>query len=292
VPTSPIPESPSSASRADGGESVPTRPPTIFRHRRTAPTAGVDGQGPVTATVPHARRRWQGRSRLAKAAGAVVLLGTVGGLLVANRGSSAEAGYRTTTVGAHPVDQELDRVGTVEPVAQASVNFPVDGTVRSVDVTVGDQVTVGQQLARLDTASLDAAVADAQAALDAAELTLERALNGEDVSSAGAAPGAATPAGASTTDSNIATLVAYTTTAARTDDPELAAAQQAVLDAQRQVDTDLANAQQALDDARSICASLTAPPEPAAQPDTTSTPDATDAGVAPSDPDSTDPVAA
>lgn len=112
---------------------------------------------------------------------AAVLLGA--GVVAAQQGSSAgEGGYRTATVASHPVDQTLDRVGTIEPVSQASLAFPVGGTVAAVDVALGDQVTVGQQLARLDTTSLDSAVAEAQATLDQAELTLERALDGEDVS--------------------------------------------------------------------------------------------------------------
>jgi HlyD family secretion protein len=182
-----------------------------------------------------------------------------GAILVTQRGSSAAAGYRTATVASRPVDQTLERVGTIEPVAQASVSFAVSGTVASVDVAVGDRVTVGQHLAQLDTTSLDSAVADAQAELDQAELTLERALDGEDVSggATGGGSGSVTPAsfGGGSGTSGTATLVTPAAVTAA-DDPELEAAQQAVLSAQQQVDTDLANAQQALDDAQAICAAL------------------------------------
>lgn len=178
--------------------------------------------------------------------------------LVVGRGSSADAGYRTATVASRPVDQTLDRVGTIEPVSQASVSFPVSGTVATVDVAVGDQVGVGQHLAQLDTTSLDSAVADAQAALDQAELTLERALNGESVSSGLTGSPTAAPASASAgSGAFVVTPVAVTTTTQA--DAELSAAQQAVLSAQQQVDTDLAAAQQALDDAQAVCAAVASP---------------------------------
>jgi HlyD family secretion protein len=259
-----------------------------------------DAHRPVTATaVTHNRRRWQGRSRRVGAGGLAVAAALVlaAGVVVAQRGSSAEAGYRTATVASRPVDQTLERVGTIEPVAQASVSFPLSGTVVSVDVAVGDRVTVGQHLGRLDTTSLDSAVADARAELDQAELTLERALNGEDVSggpdgggSVTAAPasvGTSTSGTSGTTgiDTLITPIAAVTTLE---EDPELAAAQQAVLTAQQQVDTDLAAAQQALDDAQAICAALSAPDE---TPPTTSTADET-ASSQPDDPGTTDDVAA
>jgi HlyD family secretion protein len=204
----------------------------------------------------------------------------VGGLVVAQRGSSAEAGYRTAVVASRPVDQTLARVGTIEPVAQASVGFPVGGTVAAVDVAVGDQVTVGQQLARLDTTSLDSTVADRQAALDQAELTLERALNGEAVSPNGLSDSAtaatATPAAFFTNTSSGSSAVGSD------DDPELAAAQEAVLAAQQHVDADLATAQQALDDAQAICAGLTAPEAAAAS--AAESPDTTGSTLPPGDP--------
>ena len=54
------------------------------------------------------------------------------------------------TVADHDVDAVLNGVATIEPVSQATVAFPVSGTVASVDVEVGDRVAVGQTLATLD----------------------------------------------------------------------------------------------------------------------------------------------
>jgi multidrug efflux pump subunit AcrA (membrane-fusion protein) len=209
---------------------------------------------------------------------------------VTTQGSSAASGYRTATVATEAVNQVLDRVGTIEPVSQASVAFPTGGSVESVAVTAGDQVTTGQPLASLDAGSLTATVAEKQAALDAAEATLERALNGEDVSGAGsdgtgpASDGSLTvsPTAFSAAPGTGARLVSGAVEAAGVDDPDVAAAQQAVLAAQQQVDSDMAIAQQALDDARTICASvgeqLTLDPEASSN---TSTPDPSTTTTAP-----------
>lgn len=65
--------------------------------------------------------------------------------------------------------QTVAASGTVEPAAQADLNFAVSGTVTEVLVKEGDQVTAGQPLARVDDTLLVAQRDAAQAALDAAE---------------------------------------------------------------------------------------------------------------------------
>jgi multidrug efflux pump subunit AcrA (membrane-fusion protein) len=190
-------------------------------------------------------------------------------VLVAGGRGSADSGYRTATVATRPVDRTLDRVGTIEPVSQARVAFAVDGTITSVSVDVGDTVTTGQQLATLDTSDLEATVAEKQAALDAAEVTLERALNGEDVSGPGAT-GAGSggsiviPSALSSVTSSVVVVGASASASgsaaaiqtAAVSDAELAQARQAVVDAQKEVDASLATAQQALDDAAVVCAAV------------------------------------
>ncbi len=59
--------------------------------------------------------------------------------------------------------------GVVVPEPNASLSFPLTGTVKTVDVKVGDKVTRGQKLVTLDTTLLDAQVKEAQASLDAAQ---------------------------------------------------------------------------------------------------------------------------
>ena len=81
--------------------------------------------------------------------------------------------------------RSLNGVAVVEPVSQASVAFPAAGTVASVNVKVGDSVTVGQALASLDPQALTQTLHEKQATLAQAQLTLQKALNGESVSGVG-----------------------------------------------------------------------------------------------------------
>jgi RND family efflux transporter MFP subunit len=57
----------------------------------------------------------------------------------------------------------------VRPVDSVDLSFPLLGTVKSVDVTVGDTVTAGQTLATLDTTILEARIAEAEAGVVTAE---------------------------------------------------------------------------------------------------------------------------
>ena len=239
---------------------------------------------PSPATLGRSRRR-AARRLVAGGAAAVVLL--AGGVAVAGGGSSSSGGYRTATVATHSVSQVLDAVATVEPVSQAAVAFPVSGTVAAVAVAQGDTVQVGQVLAGLDTGALQDAWNEAQASLDQAELTLERALAGEDVtglggsgagsgSGSGGTPTATGISSTGATDPSVSAAVqplatggarvsyvsASPTEAAAGEGPtdaEISAAQQAVLDATRVVDADLAAAQAALDSAIQVCAAVGQP---------------------------------
>jgi RND family efflux transporter MFP subunit len=100
---------------------------------------------------------------------AAIILGLAG---VATTSRSGGPSYRTASVERADVDATLDSFGTLQPINQANLSFPVAGNVGSVSVTVGQHVTVGQILAQLDTTSLDAQVASAQSAVAAAQARL------------------------------------------------------------------------------------------------------------------------
>src|SRR6516225_3890094 len=100
-----------------------------------------------------------------------------------------DSSYRVAIVGNHNVDSLLTNVATIEPVSQASIAFPVSGTVSSVNVKVGDQVAAGQSLAALDPTSLMQTLHSEQAALAQAQLTLSKALSGQSVGGAGGGSG-------------------------------------------------------------------------------------------------------
>ena len=117
---------------------------------------------------PHSRRR-QRRWAVGGAA-FVAAIAAVAGAIGTSGGSGLS--YRTASVERADVDATIDSLGTIQSVNQATLSFPVSGTVRSVSATVGQHVTVGQTLAQLDMTSLDAQVASAQSALAAAEAKL------------------------------------------------------------------------------------------------------------------------
>lgn len=199
---------------------------------------------------------------------AAVLLCT--GAVVAKQtfASTDPVRYRTASASTHDVQEVLAEVGTVASVKQASVSFPVSGTVESVDVEVGDVVEPGDVLASLDPEDLKRGVTTAKSALAQAELTLERALNGEDPRGRpGGVPQetapAATPAPTSAPASGGAS--SRTTSSSSTDD-DIRQGQQRVLDAQRAVDEALLDAQESLASATAICDSVgSSSPDPSAQ---------------------------
>jgi HlyD family secretion protein len=191
--------------------------------------------------------------------GAVAVCGLVAQATIASGDDGPR--YRTAVADERDITEALHETAVIEPVSQAGVAFPVSGTVASVDVAVGDRVEVSTTLATLDTDSLVAAVNTAQAALDQAELTLQRALDGDAVSTPGQNPDdgltAAEPTSGATTAGGVVPVALVAV--ADVSDEGLRAAQQAVLDTQAQVDADLLAADEALASAREVCAALGEP---------------------------------
>ena len=264
-------------------------PPTL-----PLPAAPADAPRPPSSLFapPPARRRATGK--VLAAAGAVVVL--VGGLAVhAAAGPSGPVGFRTAVVGTSNVDQTLEGVGTVAPVTQAAVGFPVAGKVASVGVAVGDGVTVGQTLATLDGASLQMAIDAQQAAVAQAELVLAKARDGvssgtgsSGTGSASAGPSSGAGGGGATSGAGTASTSSRgsgssgaaatggtsgsSSSARSSQDGSIAQAQQDVLTSQQTVDAHLQSAQQALESARRICAAAGNPASStAAAPTSTST---------------------
>jgi multidrug efflux pump subunit AcrA (membrane-fusion protein) len=101
----------------------------------------------------------------------VVLLaaGGVGAWLLTRPPGAQAAQTVTATVSRGTYQQTVEATGTLEPTKQADLDFAVSGRVTSVLVAAGDRVQKGDELATLDTTSLDAALTSAQAQLDAAQ---------------------------------------------------------------------------------------------------------------------------
>lgn len=169
---------------------------------------------------------------------AAVLVVAGGGAAVwASSGSSA-GGYRTATAGPAAVTATFDTTGTIQPVSQATVTFPVSGQVASLPVQAGQQVTAGQTLAQLDTTSLATQLANAQSTLASAQARLASDQSGQASATSAPAGGRAVPA-------------AYVTAA--TPAPELKPLQDAVISAQSRLDQDLGTASALLKTEQDAC---------------------------------------
>ncbi|HVX18545.1 MAG TPA: biotin/lipoyl-binding protein [Acidimicrobiales bacterium] len=241
---------------------------------------------------PSSRRPQRKKRRLVVAGAALVAVGAViaGSVVAASGSDSGSASYRTATVGRHPVQQTIDAVAVVQPVRQATVAFPVSGTVKSVDVSVGDTVTTGQVLAALDASALQASLSDKQAALAQAQLALQEALDGQNPGLSGSGRSGSGGSGAVTTSATGAAVpfdsAAYTagpgggtsggtspnggsgsgsptsSTSSAPSSADISDAQQAVLAAQQQVDQDLAAAQAAITNSSNVCAAVSSSSSP------------------------------
>jgi RND family efflux transporter MFP subunit len=82
------------------------------------------------------------------------------------------------TVIQHEFRDEISTVGTLEAIEVSPLSPKVAGTVAEVLVDIGDQVKVGEVLARLDRMGFDLAVKQTEAAYAAAEAAIPQAIAG------------------------------------------------------------------------------------------------------------------
>ncbi|HJQ42385.1 MAG TPA: biotin/lipoyl-binding protein [Jatrophihabitantaceae bacterium] len=108
-------------------------------------------------------------------AGVVVLGGGGATWWAVSDGSpaSAETSYRLVAASTGTIKQSVSSTGTVEPADQESLNFAASGQVTSVRVAAGATVRKGQVLGTIDSASLAAALAEAEATLASDQARLE-----------------------------------------------------------------------------------------------------------------------
>jgi multidrug efflux pump subunit AcrA (membrane-fusion protein) len=143
-------------------------------------------------------RRLRGRPRLSATVAAIAVLAAGIGTYAATRGGGAAAASATTTVqtvATGTIKQSVSATGTLAPATQASLTFPVSGQVTAVDVAVGDKVTAGQVLAKIDAASLAVNVAQAQATVATAQAKVDSdATSGADATQTAADQAALTAA--------------------------------------------------------------------------------------------------
>ncbi len=109
----------------------------------------------------------------------LVLAVVGGGFILYNRQAQPEASplgpqEETVKVERGTIEIEVEASGNLTMPHQAKLSFGSSGTIKVLDVKVGDRVKKGQVLAELDTASLERAVAEAQYRLRSAKTNLEK----------------------------------------------------------------------------------------------------------------------
>src|SRR5512143_1176999 len=104
-----------------------------------------------------------------KIAVVITLILTTG--LAACAPTAAPTALPTVVLNANPsaASSGVSASGVVVPEPNATLSFPLTGTVKTVEVEAGDQVAKGQTLVTLDTSLWEAKVKEAEAEVTAAE---------------------------------------------------------------------------------------------------------------------------
>jgi macrolide-specific efflux system membrane fusion protein len=139
-----------------------------------------DVSGPVTypgAVRPPgafaAPRRLLRRPRIVLPVAAVVLLGAAAAAWFLTRpGGSPGTVTSIVPVVRTTLSQSLSATGTIEPKKSATLSFSAAGQVTAVEASAGERVVKGQPLASMDSPTLKAQAAQAEASLAAAQSQL------------------------------------------------------------------------------------------------------------------------
>ncbi|MDO8506001.1 MAG: efflux RND transporter periplasmic adaptor subunit [Candidatus Limnocylindria bacterium] len=110
---------------------------------------------------------------------ALVLIVAVGGgatLVARSNAAAPKAEVRTATVTRGSVTQTVSVSGSVNALGQARLAFKTGGKLATIYVTTGQAVTLGQPLAKLDTADLETTLATTQQSLANAQASYQKQL--------------------------------------------------------------------------------------------------------------------
>jgi multidrug efflux pump subunit AcrA (membrane-fusion protein) len=132
-------------------------------------------QAPTLKPLPQLRRKaWLSGTRawlIGLGLVAVLLVGLIARDTVFAQ--PAAAAIRTATADRGSVTSAVSGTGSLVPAGRMNVSFKLAGTLTEVDVKVGDRVTAGAVLARIDSSTQQAALAQAQASLASAQANLQ-----------------------------------------------------------------------------------------------------------------------
>src|SRR5437588_5615050 len=132
-------------------------------------------QAPTLKPLPELRRRFWLTGTRAWLLGLGLIGVLLSGLIARDTvfAQPAAATIRTATADRGSVTSVVSGTGSLLPVGRMNVNFKQSGILTEVDVKVGDKVTTGQVLARIDSSTQQAALAQAQASLASAQANLQ-----------------------------------------------------------------------------------------------------------------------
>jgi RND family efflux transporter MFP subunit len=129
------------------------------------------------------------RVRAVLGAGTALVVVAGIGIGVATSSSAASARFVTATAATGDVTQTYTATGTITRKNTVEAAFTVDGTVKRVDVAVGDEVTAGDTLATLNKAALQLAVLNAETSVARANASLYAARHPSSTSSGSGSSG-------------------------------------------------------------------------------------------------------
>lgn len=132
-------------------------------------------QAPTLKPLPQIRRNaWLSGTRawlVGLGLVAVLLVGLIARETVFAQ--PAAVAIRTATADRGTVSSVVSGTGSLLPAGRMNVSFKQTGVLTEVDVKVGDKVTTGQVLARIDSTTQQAALASAQASIASAQANLQ-----------------------------------------------------------------------------------------------------------------------
>jgi HlyD family secretion protein len=111
-----------------------------------------------------------GKKKIIVTVVAAVVVIAAGYFFVAARSGSK---YQFVTVTQGSITEVVSVTGNTTPIQSLDLSFPTGGTIAVVYKNAGDNVNAGDTLVGLDTSGLQAQLAQAQAAVDSAQATLE-----------------------------------------------------------------------------------------------------------------------
>ena len=128
---------------------------------------------PVAARTPSLSRR---RLAVVIVVGCVCLLAVVYWLFDSTPGASSTSADRQARfeVVARPVTKQLQLTGTLAPREEQTVTAPFEGLVLEKHVSLGQRVSAGEVLARINTRDVEIRLREAEAALIKAQQQLEK----------------------------------------------------------------------------------------------------------------------